>query len=82
MERQEIITAINNQLAEEFEKDSADFALDGDLRETLEIDSLDIVDVIVMVERLFAIKTSKEDFANVKTFNDLYDLLDSRINNK
>ena len=38
------------------------------------------IDVIVLIEKLFGIKTAKEEFAGVKTFNDLYDFLGNRIN--
>lgn len=80
MERSEIIKTINRGLAEEFEKDESTFPADGNLYDVLEIDSLDLVDVIVLIEKLFGIKTAKEEFAGVKTFNDLYDFLGNRIN--
>lgn len=80
MERSEIVKNINKCLANEFEKDETTFTADSNLYDVLEIDSLDLVDVIVLIEKQFGIKTAKEDFANVKTFNNLYDFLESRIN--
>ena len=80
MDREYIIKAINSALADEFEKDPSTFSADGNLYDVLEIDSLDLVDVIVLIEKLFGIKTAKEDFASVKTFNDLYKFLEERIN--
>lgn len=80
MERSEIIKNINSCLAEEFEKNETTFSADGNLYDVLEIDSLDLVDIIVLIEKKFGIKTAKEDFADVKTFNNLYDFLENRIN--
>lgn len=80
MDRNDIIRTINNGLANEFEKDESTFPAEGNIYDVLEIDSLDLVDVIVLIEKLFGIKTAKEEFSGVKTFNDLYDFLESRIN--
>ena len=76
--REEIIIKANNALADEFEKEIETFSPDANLQETLEIDSLDLVDLVVLIEKELGIKTAKDDFANVKTFDDFYDLLYSK----
>ncbi|MBQ0028847.1 MAG: phosphopantetheine-binding protein [Paludibacteraceae bacterium] len=78
MTREEIIIKANNALADEFEKEIETFSPDANLQETLEIDSLDLVDLVVLIEKELGIKTAKDDFANVKTFDDFYDLLYSK----
>ena len=80
MDKQLIINKINDGLANEFEKDAATFLPDADMRQTLELDSLDMVDLVVLIEEDFDIKVKKEDFSSIKTFKNLYDFLDSRIN--
>ena len=80
MDKQLIINKINDGLANEFEKDAATFLSDADMRQTLELDSLDMVDLVVLIEEDFGIKVKKEDFSSIKTFKNLYDFLDSRIN--
>lgn len=42
---------------------------------TLDLDSLDIVDLAVVVENNFGFKMKKEDFAGIKTFADLFDVI-------
>jgi acyl carrier protein len=80
MDKQLIINKINDGLANEFEKDATTFLPDADMRQTLELDSLDMVDLVVLIEEDFGIKVKKEDFSSIKTFKNLYDFLDSRIN--
>ena len=48
MTQDEIIKTVNNFLVEEFEVDEAKITPDANLRETLELDSLDYVDLVVI----------------------------------
>ena len=43
------------------------------LRETLDLDSLDYIDLVVVIESNFPIKVKPEDFVNILTFQDFYD---------
>ena len=52
---------------------------DASLMEVLDLDSLDIVDMVVLVEKHFGIIMKKEDFGTVRTFADFYDYLESRL---
>lgn len=78
MTNEEIIEKINNTLAEEFEVDKDIIKPDAPLMETLELDSLDLVDVVVLVEQNFGFNVTGEDFAKIRTFQDFYDLVISR----
>lgn len=75
MERNEIIETVNERLREEFE-------IDGELlptlrlKDDLDIDSLDVVDVAVLVHEAFGISLSKEELKRVKTLQDLYDVIE------
>ena len=79
MTREELIEKVNGILAEEFEADKSVMVPDAPLMEVLDLDSLDIVDVIVLVEKNFGYVMKKEDFAGIKTFADFYDFLEKKI---
>ena len=53
MTNEEIIEKIRTTLAEEFEVDIDVIQPDAPLMETLELDSLDLVDMVVLVEKNF-----------------------------
>lgn len=78
MTNEEIIAKINETLAEEFEVDINIIKPDAPLMETLELDSLDLVDVVVLVEQNFGFNVTGEDFAKIRTFQDFYDLVIER----
>ena len=42
-------------------------------------DSLDVVELLMILEREFNIKLSEDDTANVKTVGDLYDMIEKNI---
>ena len=52
---------------------------DAPMLEVLDLDSLDMVDVVVLVEKNFGYVMKKEDFAKIKTFSDFYDFLQEKI---
>ncbi len=80
MDHNEIIAKINTVLAGEFEVDEAIIAPDAPLMETLDMDSLDLVDVVVLVEQNFGITLKGEDFVGMSTFQDFYDLIIGKMN--
>ncbi|HEX5153708.1 MAG TPA: phosphopantetheine-binding protein [Parafilimonas sp.] len=73
---------INNFLAEEFEVDPERIIPGANLKETLDLDSLDYIDLVVVIENNFSFKVKPGDFANISTFSDFYDYIISRINLK
>ena len=79
MNKEQLIEKVNGILAEEFETDVAEMQPDASLMEVLDLDSLDIVDMVVLVEKHFGIIMNKEDFGTVRTFADFYDYLESRL---
>ncbi|MCM1168345.1 MAG: phosphopantetheine-binding protein [Bacteroides sp.] len=80
MTKEEIISKVNEVLAEEFELDAALFTPDALLKETLGMDSLDLVDVVVLIDQNFGVTLQGTDFIDIKTFADFYQLLDTKIN--
>ena len=76
----ELIQKINEKLSEEFEIDIELIQSDAPLMQTLELDSLDLVDMVVLVEHNFGFTLKAQDFIGIKTFQDFYDFIDSRVN--
>ena len=72
MSNEEIINRINEFLSEEFEVGVDKLQPDALLKDTLELDSLDYVDLVVLLESNFNIKVKQEDFTTIRTFSDLY----------
>jgi acyl carrier protein len=80
MSKEEIIIKTNHFLVDEFEVDEDDISPDANLKETLELDSLDYVDLVVSVESNFYVKLDAEDFTNIVTLQNFYDLIENKIN--
>ena len=79
---EEIVLKINSFLAEEFEVDPNKIIPEANLRETLDLDSLDYIDLVVVIESNFSFKVRPGDFSQISTFRDFYDYIISRINLK
>lgn len=79
MKREEIIEKVNSLLSEEFEVDAARFTRDANVRETLSLDSLSLVDLVAIIQQTYRIKIPVADLRNIQTFTDLYDYIESHI---
>lgn len=79
METEVIIEKINDFLIDEFEVDQDDIAPNANLKNTLELDSLDFVDLVVAVESNFGVKLVGEDFVDVVTLQDFYSLIGKKL---
>lgn len=79
MSRDEIIDTTNTFLIEEFEVEPEVIQPEANLKESLDLDSLDYVDLVVIIESNFGIKLESKDFTNVQTFDNLYDLIGSKL---
>ncbi|HLT75354.1 MAG TPA: acyl carrier protein [Ohtaekwangia sp.] len=82
MDKTAIIEKINDFLVEEFEVEASKITADGNLRETLELDSLDYIDLVVVIESNFGFKVKPEDFASIITFQNFYDYVENRVASK
>ncbi len=80
MDKSTIIGKINNFLEDEFEVDADEIQPEANLKETLELDSLDYVDLVVSVESNFSVKLDAEDFVSIVTLQNFYDLIDEKVN--
>ena len=81
MTREEIISQVNGLLAEEFEIDESEFAPDANLKETLGLDSINLVDLIALVQFTYKITIPVEDLKTIQTFENLYDYIEQHLEN-
>lgn len=81
MTREEIIAQVNSLLAEEFEVEETEFAPDANLKETLNLDSINLVDLIALVQFTYKITIPVEDLKKIQTFTDLYDYTEQHQEN-
>ena len=82
MEKKEIIEKIHSFLIEEFEVEPEKLVPEANLKEACGLDSLDYIDLVVVIESNFAFKVKPEDFTNIATFQDFCDYVVARVNAK
>ncbi|MDR0605316.1 MAG: acyl carrier protein [Bacteroidales bacterium] len=80
MTKEEVIRKVNTFLIEEIEIEESLLKEDALLKENLGIDSLDFVDIVVIVERYFSFKIKPEEMSNVRTLAQFYDYIYHKIN--
>jgi acyl carrier protein len=80
MQNDEIIRKINQLLIDEIEIDETQINPAADLKKDLGIDSLDFVDLFVIIENNFGFKMKAEEMADVKSLDDFYNYIINRIN--
>jgi acyl carrier protein len=76
---EKIIGIINDFLQEEFEVDESKIIPAADLKATLELDSLDYIDLVVVMEKNLHIKVDPADLVDMHSIRDLYDYVIGKI---
>ena len=79
MNRTEIENKVRDFLIEDLEVDEEEIYPDARLKEDVGIDSLDFVDIVVIVEKNFGFKIKPEEMAGVATLNDFYSYIESKV---
>ena len=67
MSREEVVSVVNDFLEEEFEIEVDTLEPDAVMHEALELDSLDYVDLVIVIESNFGFKITGEDFKTITT---------------
>ena len=80
MNRNEIEEKVRNFLIEDLEIDEEKITPDALLKEDLGIDSLDFVDIVVIVERNFGFKINPEEMKGVDTYSKFCDYIETKVN--
>lgn len=79
MNRQEIEEKVKAFLVEDLEIEPDRIFPEARLKEDVGIDSLDFIDIVVIVEKNFGFKIKPEEMANVVTLNDFYKYIESKV---
>lgn len=79
MNRTEIEEKVKAFLIEELEIEEDKIFPEAKLKEDMGIDSLDFVDIVVIVERNFGFKIKAEEMAGVDTFSKFCDYIETKI---
>jgi acyl carrier protein len=82
MERAKIEEIVKKFLIEEIEVEEEVIVPDALLKNDLGIDSLDFVDIVVIVERNFGFKIKPEEMADVQTLSQFCDYIESQVGDK
>ena len=77
MTRNEIIEKVNALLAEEFEVNAEAFTPDANVKDTLSLDSLSLVDLVALIQQNYRVKIPVSDLRQIQTFSDLYGYIES-----
>ena len=79
MERKEIDQKVKDFLVKEFEIEEAVIRPQARLREDLGIDSLDFVDIVVIVDQTFGFRIVPEELQDVVTLQDFCDYIERKL---
>ena len=75
MSREEITEKVNDFLIEEFELEESQLVADAIMKDDLDIESLDFVDIAVIIEKEFGLKVTSEDMIKIIKLEDLYNFI-------
>ena len=81
MTRSEIEEKVREFLIEDLEIEEEKIVPEGKLKDDLGIDSLDFVDIVVIVEKKFGFKIKPEEMAGITTLKQFCDYIESKVNN-
>ncbi|MCR5643567.1 MAG: acyl carrier protein [Prevotella sp.] len=79
MTRTEIEEKVKAFLIDDLEIEEENIFPEAKLKEDMGIDSLDYVDIVVIVEKNFGFKIVPQEMANVKTLSQFYDYIESKV---
>ena len=81
MTDEEIIELINNSLSEEFELKIEEMVPEASLFDELGLDSLDTVDMVVVLEKAFKFKIREDEgIQKIRTLGDIHDFVIKKKN--
>ena len=79
MTRKEIEEKVKAFLIDDLEIDEDKIADEAKLKDDMGIDSLDFVDIVVIVEKNFGFKIKPEEMVGVTTLRQFYDYIESKL---
>ena len=82
MNRKDIENKVRDFLIDDLEIDEDKILPEARLKEDVGIDSLDFVDIVVIVEKNFGFKIKPEEMAGVITLDDFHSYIEKRLDSK
>ena len=79
MGRTEIEEKVKSILIDDMEIDEDKVYNEANLKDDMGIDSLDYIDIVVIVDKIFGFKIKPEEMSNVKTFSEFCDYIEKKI---
>lgn len=80
MTKEEVIELIDSSLAEEFELERTDMVPEANLYEDLGLDSLDTVDMVIVLEGAFDFKIREEEAIRaIRTLEDIHNFVFNKM---
>ena len=80
MQKVDVIAKVNMFLVDEFELDKEQLKRDALLKNDLDIESLDFVDIAVLIEKEFKFQMKTEEMVKLRTLDDLYNYILQQLN--
>lgn len=75
MDKEVVVEKVNDFLIDEFELEEEQLLPDALMKDDLDIESLDFVDIAVIIEKEFGIKVTSEQMIKIKKLDDLYNFV-------
>lgn len=80
MTEQQVITMINDALVEEFELDADEMQPELSIYDDLGLDSLDTVDMVIVLEGVFKFKIREEaEIKEIRTLGDIHAFVQRKL---
>ena len=78
MDYKQIIETTKKMLSEEFEIEIDEIKPENNFHQILNLDSLDYVDLVVIVSENFGVVLNADDIKKIQTFNDFYTCIENK----
>jgi len=75
MNKEVVVEKVNDFLIDEFELEKEQLIPDALMKDDLDIESLDFVDIAVIIEKEFGLKVTSEQMIKIKKLDDLYNFI-------
>lgn len=79
MKRTEIVERLKSILIDDMEIDEDKVYNEALLKDDMGIDSLDYIDIVVIVDKIFGFKIKPEEMSDVKTFSEFCDYIERKV---
>lgn len=75
MKKEELFEEVKKILTEKFEIEESNITLDSNIVTDLDLDSIDIIDLIVTLNNMLQLNVSAADFKDKRTLSEILDVI-------